>query len=260
MRNPAEDPSALRAGQYRTDANLRTRVRLHERFSTNAHGWYPWVFDQLDLPDNARVLEVGCGTGDLWTHNASRIPDGWQVFVSDLSPGMLSAALDQMRVPGVVADVAALPVRGACLDAVIANHVLYHVGDRERALAELFRVLRPGGRLYAATNGLGHMAEMYALLGDRGWRAAEAFGLENGPAQLAPWFSAVTVRRYPDALAVTQVQPLLAYARSSVGLNVVHPDGLARLEAAATAAIGTRGAFHVTKDVGLLIGEVNEAL
>jgi SAM-dependent methyltransferase len=256
VRNPAEDPSVLRAGQYRTDANLRTRVGLHERFSTNPHGWYQWVFDQLDLPADARVLEVGCGTGSLWVHNAGRIPSGWRLLVSDLSPGMLGAALSQVRVPGVVANVAALPVRDGCLDAVIANHVLYHVGDREPALAGIRRVLRPGGRPYEATNGHGHMAELRELLGERGWRADEAFGLENGSAQLARWFPAVRVRRYPDALEVTQVEPLLAYARSTAGLTVADPDGLARLAAAATAAIRTRGAFHITKDVGLLIAQV----
>ncbi len=66
----------------------------------------------------------------------------------------------------------------------------------------------------------------------------------------------MTVRRYPDALAVPEVEPLLAYARSLVGLTVADPDGLARLEAAAMAAIRMRGAFHITKDVGLLIAQV----
>jgi cyclopropane fatty-acyl-phospholipid synthase-like methyltransferase len=36
-----------------------------KRFSTNPYGWLRWVFDQFDLPPGARVLEVGCGTGQL---------------------------------------------------------------------------------------------------------------------------------------------------------------------------------------------------
>jgi SAM-dependent methyltransferase len=255
MRSPAEDPSRLRAEQYHTDANLRARVALHQRSSTNPHGWYRWVFDQLDLPTDARVLEVGCGTGGLWAANTGRIPAGWRLILSDLSLGMLRMALGQVRVPGVVADAAVLPVPDGCVDAVIANHMLYHASDRQQTLAEICRVLGPGGRLYAATNGRGHLAELGELLGERGWRDAESFGLENGPAQLARWFATVTVRRYPDALEVTEVEPLLAYARSLAGLTVADPDGLARLQAAATAAIRTQGAFHITKDVGLLIAE-----
>jgi SAM-dependent methyltransferase len=108
---------------------------------------------------------------------------------------------------------------------VIANHMLYHASDRQQTLAEIRRVLGPRGRLYAATNGRARMAELGELLGERGWRDAEAFGLENGPAQRAAWFATVTVRRYPDALEVTQVEPLLAYARSLAGLTVAHPDG-----------------------------------
>jgi ubiquinone/menaquinone biosynthesis C-methylase UbiE len=256
MRNPAEYPSSLRAGQYHTDANLRARVGLHQRFSTNPHGWYRWMWDQLDLPTDASVLEVGCGTGDLWAANTGRVPASWRLVLSDLSLGMLSAALDQVCVPGVVADAAALPMPDECLDAVIANHMLYHVSDRQRTLAEIRRVLRPGGRLYAATNGRAHMAELRELLGERGWSDAESFGLETGPAQLAAWFATVTVRRYLDALEVTKVEPLLAYACSMAGLTVAHPAGLGRLEAAAVAAIRTRGAFHITKDVGLVIGQV----
>ncbi len=133
------------------------------------------------------MLEVGCGTGGLWAANTRLVPAGWRLILSDLSLGMLRVALEQERVPGVVADEAALPVPDECLDAVIANHMLYHASHRQQTLAEIRRVLRPGGRLYAATNGRAHMAELGELLGERGWRAAESFGLENGPAQLAAW-------------------------------------------------------------------------
>jgi SAM-dependent methyltransferase len=255
MLDPAEDPSRLHAGQYRTDANLRARVELHERFGTNPRGWYRWVLDQLDLPADARVLEVGCGSGGLWVRNAGRVPAGWRLLLSDLSPGMVAAAMARVRAPGLVADAASLPLADGSMDAVIANHVLYHVSDRRRALAEIHRLLRPGGRLYATTNGLGHMAELREPLGERGWNEAAAFGLENGPAQLAACFGNATVRRYPDALEVTEVEPLLAYARSTAGLTTAHPEGPARLEAAATREIRVRGAFHITKVVGLLIAE-----
>ena len=49
------------AEQYRDAANLDSRVQLHRRFGTAKQGWYPWVFDQLDLAPDTRVLEIGCG-------------------------------------------------------------------------------------------------------------------------------------------------------------------------------------------------------
>jgi GNAT superfamily N-acetyltransferase len=81
------DPQDVRE-QYRTTQNLDARIRLHQRFSMNAYGWLPWVFDQLELPPDAWVLEVGCGTGQLWTENRDRVPPGWHIVLTDRSPGM----------------------------------------------------------------------------------------------------------------------------------------------------------------------------
>ena len=51
--------------QYCDPSNLNARIALHERFSTNPRNLPLWIFDQLKLPDDARVLEIGCGTGGL---------------------------------------------------------------------------------------------------------------------------------------------------------------------------------------------------
>lgn len=59
--------------QYRTAENLRARIELH-RFGTAKENWYHWILDRLDLPADARVLEVGAGCGDLWRENAGRVP------------------------------------------------------------------------------------------------------------------------------------------------------------------------------------------
>ncbi len=263
MTSAAEDPARLRAGQYQTDANLQARIALHQRFSTNRDGWYRWVFDQLDLPPHARLLELGCGTGALWAANAARIPADWRIVMSDLSVGMLTSAVARVRgvgrlVIGVVADAGAIPVADASVDAVVANHMLYHVPDRDSALEEIRRVLRPGGWLYAATNGRGNHRELRELYGKAAtrledWRDCDSFGLENGAEQLAAAFDRVMVRRFADALEITEVEPLLAYLRSLTGLGVVNEEALGTVTAAATAQIRTRGAFHVTKDVGLLL-------
>ena len=63
-----------------------------------------------------------------------------------------------------VADVQALPFADERFEAVIANQVLYHVPDRERAMSEIRRVLRPGGRLYAATLGHNYLHELRPAL------------------------------------------------------------------------------------------------
>ena len=177
------DRGYLRDDQYRDSSNLRARQGLHTRFSTNPYPWQRWVFDHLlcpntrragvpagpSLPQEAAIRELGCGPGWLWRENAERIPSGWRVLLSDLSSGMVHDAQASLAPrcsarAYAVADAQSLPFAAGAFDAVIANHRLYHVPDLPRALAEIARVLKPGGRLFAATNGAGHMAEVSATI------------------------------------------------------------------------------------------------
>jgi ubiquinone/menaquinone biosynthesis C-methylase UbiE len=179
--------------QYRNDANLSARINLHRRSSTNPISWNRWVFDQMRLPDGARVLELGAGTGLLWSENRDRLPAGLELVVSDSSEGMLRAARDQLDgLAGVEfrqMDAARIPDGGRTFGVLVANHMLYHVPDRAAVFAEVIRVLRPAGRFYAATNGATHMAELDDLISKPEKRAmisTTQFSLENGAEQLAP--------------------------------------------------------------------------
>jgi len=60
---PSISQDYLLTTQYKNDQNLRARIRLHELFSVNTSDWQCWVFDRFVLPEQARVLEIGCGPG-----------------------------------------------------------------------------------------------------------------------------------------------------------------------------------------------------
>ena len=85
--------------QYRDDSNLRARIDLHERFTTATEPWHRWVFDRIDLPPEARILEIGCGPAELWAQNLDRIPAGWELTLADLSPGMVEKAREVLGRP-----------------------------------------------------------------------------------------------------------------------------------------------------------------
>ena len=261
-----DDQAWLAREQYKDSTNLNARIAIHDRFSTNPYPWMRWVFDQLDLPPEARVLEVGCGSGKLWAENADRIPPGWRVTLTDLSPGMVAEARGACAgagraAGGAAADAQALPFAAAAFDAVIANHMLYHVPDRPRALAELRRVLRPGGRLVATTIGAGHMRELDTLLQRFDpmmpalWEptaGGPSFELETGAAQLAPYFTAIEQRVQPNGLLVPDVEPIVAYIVSGRRAAWVgaHLDALRRFVAAELAA---HGPLQVTKESGMFL-------
>jgi ubiquinone/menaquinone biosynthesis C-methylase UbiE len=252
-----DDPTYLLHDQYRTSGNLQARIDFHVRFRTNPQDWQLWVFDHLKLPADARVLEIGCGAGSLWLENRSRIPAGWEITLSDLSAGMLNQARRNLGISRLAAfDAQALPFPDETFDAVIANHMLYHVPDRSRALSELRRVLVPGGRFHAATGGRDQFHELIALVRrfDPGlvlWegRGPDSFVLETGAEQLAPWFSEIVLHRYDDTLEVTEVEPLVEYVASKVALSPERKAAFARFAGEEMERLG--GILRVTKDYGL---------
>src|SRR5437764_2121129 len=192
------DPMYLLTRQYQNASNLEARIALHARFSTNTYGWYTWLFEHLHLPPQSCVLELGCGTGRFWRASMDRIPEGWDVTLSDFSPGMLREAQQNLRdsqrpFAFAVIDAQAIPYEDESFDGVIANHMLYHVPDRPKAFAEIRRVLRPGGKLFAATNGWAHLRELNRFVPERetNFGREHGFNLENGRDELAAWFSTI---------------------------------------------------------------------
>jgi SAM-dependent methyltransferase len=256
------DPGYLLTHQYADSGNLQARIALHRRFSISEVPFHRWLFDRLLAEGPVlRVVEAGCGPATLWTANAERVPAGWSLALTDLSPGMVEEAGQALAAAGLeaelaVAEAAALPFPDASADLLIANGMLYHVPDRRAALAEFRRVLRPGGALHAWTVGEAHLKELDEL-GRRHLRSlpgnastAARFGLENGHDQLAPFFSDIRLDRFSDGLRVTEVEPLVAHIRSRTGLD---EPGLDAVAAEAAAVIARDGAFLVTKSSGVFI-------
>ena len=237
--------------QYATEDNLRARIALHAAFSINPH-WAEWLFEREAPGPGARVLELGCGPASLWRANRKRIDPSWSLTLTDFSPGMIEAARRELgdRAVYVVADAQELPFPAGSFDAVLANHMLYHVADRPRAFAEIRRVLVAGGAFHASTVGRGHLGELVALV--PGWdhgRYAEAFGLETGAEQLQPFFADIRVQRFEDGLAVTDAEPVLAYIRSS---ERYHGEDLTGARKTVEKAIARHGAFSVAKRQGVI--------
>jgi len=256
------DQQYLKTDQYSDSSNLDARIVLHQRFSTNSYGWFKWVFDTLlKLPDNAKILELGCGHGLLWKENASRIPAGWDITLSDLSSGMLDAAWRNLVVTGRTfkfkeTDAQALPYENETFDAVIANHMLYHVPDRPKAIAEIRRVLKPGGHLVATTLGKSHMKEMSDWTKRASTEKSIApfslpFSLENGLEQINPFFSDVKLSRYEDHLQVTEIEPIIAYLSSGFQATEVIEAEVEKIRKERQARLATEESIFISKDSGL---------
>ena len=252
----------LKTDQYRDSSNLDARAEIHKRFSANPYGWMTWVFDHLlALPANARILELGCGPGYLWKENVDRIPSAWDITLSDLSSGTLDSAWRNLVVTGrnykfKEIDAQEIPFEEETFDAVIANHMLYHVPDRSKALGEIKRVLKTGGRFFATTVGDDHMREMMdwyrQVHVDKVWESfANSFTLENGLEQVRSFFPNMTVSRYEDNLEITELEPIMAYIRSGIRVAELSEEELAKLKSDLEKELNEKGRIFIRKDSGL---------
>lgn len=256
------DPHYLLTEQYKDATNLNARIALHERFSTNPYDWHRWVFEQFHIPTHAKILELGCGPGKLWLNNAERIPDGWQVTLTDFSPGMLQENQRNLQVVPHsfdyhIVDAQSIPFADETFDVVIANHMLYHVPDRAKAIAEVRRVLKPAGHFYAATNGEEHLREL-DILGSRIVTGVEiyngekiSFKLENGSEELSRQFAHVDLYLMEGNLVVTEVEPIIAFMRSTRLGSQLTEEHIQAMRDIVSQEIAEHGSFFITKSTGV---------
>lgn len=254
--------------QYQNATNISARINLHQLYSTNQQGWFPWIYEQCDIKSGLDVLELGCGNGALWKENFDKLPKLVHIVLSDISQGMLRDTQRELEQIGQnqknkfdfeAFDCHEIPFEDASFDLVIANHVLFYCDDISGVLAEVKRVLRPGGTFICSSYGANHMKEitdlvqhfnkMITLSADKLY---ERFGLENGTQKLAPYFNTIELRMYEDSLMVNQPESLIEYILSCHGnqnqyiLNR-YKDFRDFVEKK------TKKGFYITKEAGIFV-------
>ena len=197
------------------------------------------MFEAVAEARPRRILEVGGGPGEL----AERMRDELRATVEfvDISPRMVELA----RARGLRArlgDVQELPFAGGGFDCAVAAWMLFHVPDLERGLAELARVLRPGGKLVAATNGRAHLKELHELAGDR--RRQVIFSRENGERHLRRYFGEVERRDADGWVTIDDRETVERWLASIIRLEAPRELGclepLLRARTASSVFVATR--------------------
>lgn len=254
--------------QYKDSSNLETRINIHQLYSVNKKDWHAWVFEHYDIPPNSRILEIGCGDGTFWLKNKDRIPDSWNITLSDLSSGMLDAAKGKLReidsFDYLQLNIEGISLEDESVDVVIANHMLYHVPNRDTAFQEVRRVLKPDGLFYASTIGKNHMKEFGELarefdsgmIFNSATVHAEEFGIENGEVQLRPYFKEIKFMNFPGNLAITDERAVADYILSSnteAAIHLVNERLAEFLQYLKKKKEDNHGVIEITKSTGLFV-------
>lgn len=255
--------------QYKTVDNLNRRINIHS-YSTSPEDWMKWVFDRMNIQQGDRILELGCGTGLLWTRNFDQLRPDTELFLTDISEQMLQSVRNffednrdelnkkNIKVHFIVADANDLHIDGD-FDVIIANHMLYHVERKKQCLDNIRKHLKQGGTFYCSTIGSGHMRQIHELIQEFDSnlivplkKVADTFTLQNGGEQLRHYFNKVKLEVQDNDLVVDDATAIWNYVFSFGGnisqtLDSRGESFMSLIEE----KLRKQGALYINKETGL---------
>jgi ubiquinone/menaquinone biosynthesis C-methylase UbiE len=267
------DREQLIRSAYATDAPFMARLAL-QHYQQPPRDFVAWALHHVAWTARTRILDCGCGNGRYLRHTIEHGATADNTIGLDIAAGMLDSLRhrwpsDLPRPYLVVGDVAQLPLPTNSCDLAYAMHMLYHVPDQQRAVAELRRVVRPGGTLLVATNSqhdkqeLGTLfdAAIAALAGHTAERAvATRFSLEHGAALLQTQFADVQRYDFTATIVLPEAAPAVAYMesmRATTEATLPAPLSweavIAEFERQVRAHIDRHGAFRLRVHRGVFV-------
>lgn len=266
------DPDML-AVQYETGSNLRSRVSVYQYLHPQDPidtTFEAWVLDHVGWRGTEAAADVGCGPGSYMGELVRRAKG---IIAIDLSVGMLKEAREgagrSSKLAVIAGDAQQLPLADKSVDVLLAAHMLYHVREIGRALAEFRRVVKPGGTLVIVLNGKNDKFQIRSLWEEAGsavvgntfraphWGAR--INLDNAPQQIAKHFRFTTVDRLrgqfrfptPDP-PITWIESLRAGTAAALS-DEEWEEVVCETRSRISDVIDREGTFSASKDSGIVL-------
>jgi SAM-dependent methyltransferase len=232
--NAFTDKAHLLTHNYGSTDDYKVRSSGWDEFRVNPTSLVEWVFGQLTLGGQSAILDAGCGLGRFALAFAERSPAGSRVTALDLSASMVDSVREEARkrqlaLEACVAGVEEIPHPAETFDVVLCNYVLYHVESISKAMDELARVLKPGGRFVTVVPAFRWLHELIDWQ-DRALlrlghdihgplfkpTGTDRFCEENAPRYLMERFRVVSQERYDGTMRFPSVEVLLHHYRHTM--------------------------------------------
>ncbi|MEU7631695.1 methyltransferase domain-containing protein [Nocardia sp. NPDC049220] len=215
------DTGLTLSSEYASTTPLQIRIDTHARHSEHHGDPVHAVLDTLELTGSEAVADIGCGDGRFLAQLVEFGHRGRLVGV-DNSTAMVAAADTVPGVEGVLGNAGDLPFAYDEFDRTTARHMLYHVPDPGRALRELRRITRPGGRVAVTVNHPVTCGRTRQLVIDhaRGFGLTPAENMANGvnsttlPTMMSEVFRDVRIHSFDNALIFDTAAPLVRFAEA----------------------------------------------
>jgi trans-aconitate 2-methyltransferase len=152
------------AGKYVMSAGYPFDGKKYEQASQCQQEWGIELVEELSLRGDERILDLGCGTGEVTRALAERVPQGFVLGI-DNSRSMLEVASAHRRsnMAFELLDITDLPFE-AEFDVIFSNATLHWILDHEQLLKKLHRALKPGGFMRIQFGGAGNIATLIEVL------------------------------------------------------------------------------------------------
>ena len=252
--------------QYNNTSKFNKRQSFHDKYSTNKYGFRNWLFDKYEVKEGIKILELGAGNGLLWEEKYEKLPANVTLVLSDITDGMCDLLRKiQKKYPNIQVkkiDIQDIPYANEMFDIVIANHMLYHVTDVEKAIREVYRVLKKGGIFYASTlgteglqkylhNRLKEFDKKLDLFAIDKW----SFTLQSGGSLLNTYFRKVEMFDYPDSIEIPDEHILVEWIFTSVIMQNMDKTQFKDLPKHFRKYKDELGILHIPKKIGLFISK-----
>ncbi|MFB6225480.1 MAG: class I SAM-dependent methyltransferase [Candidatus Paceibacteria bacterium] len=221
---------------YRHPSCLNSRIEFYEEYgkkaeNTSGKKWYPWVTDHIKSENNDRILEVGCGSGNLWVDGNWASRPAEEVHITDISDRMVKKARESIgdKIKSLnyeIVDVANIPFPNNYFDVVIANHILHLVEDINKSIKEIKRVLKPTGSFYSTTKHHHNFVGVKNILKEIGIgedvEQMNKYSINNAGRRLSRHFSDVYQELYLEKYYISKkdIDALVYFAGSKWSLSL----------------------------------------
>lgn len=161
-------PHVLQESDAQTRQSYEDMAQEYDRYAelpfityrADEHAVRERMVDKLELQTDAKVLEIGCGTGRGATHLARRLGKNGKLYLQEISPSLLAIAVKKLQALSIDAEFSLangsyLPFPDNFFDAAHHFGGINTFAEISRCLSELARVVKPGGKVVVGDEGLG---------------------------------------------------------------------------------------------------------
>ncbi len=260
------NPSTVQE-QYKTQDNLAARRGLHQKYDRNKK-WAHWLFENYHFFEGCRILEIGCGDGSMWEGRIETLPEGAKLELTDFSPAMVDIVRGKFgNIANVTAremDIQSIDAADNSYDVIIATLVLQHVPDLQKAIAEVYRVLKPQGIFYAFTFGkngairfLREKLQEFDPSLDVYKESDYPLTMQTVREPLKKNFEDVVLYRYADFLEVTDSADLVEYVLSSTAMAGFDRSRAGSLQVFFDSCKDENGIIYFPREYGMYMAQKN---